>query len=210
MPVMDGYAATRAIRHELGLATLPVIAMTANAMASDRQSCLDAGMNDHVGKPFDLPHLIEVLNRSTGRSMVPNTPAPGGPASAPSQPTADGVDIEAALERMDGNTELYILILRSYLDEIATLPDQFERLLQRGDRAGASRLLHTVKGLSATVGASALTAVAKAAESSVMDPLTPAAQTELSASLRRAVASTGAVMEKIYLRLSQPAPAAGS
>jgi len=65
MPVMDGYAATRAIRHELGLTDLPVIAMTANAMASDREACLAAGMNDHIGKPFDLPHLIAVLQHLT-------------------------------------------------------------------------------------------------------------------------------------------------
>jgi len=65
MPVMDGFAATRAIRAELGLDKLPVIAMTANAMASDRDDCLAAGMNDHVGKPFDLNHLVEVLLRLT-------------------------------------------------------------------------------------------------------------------------------------------------
>jgi len=63
MPVMDGYAATRVIRQELGLAALPIIAMTANAMASDRVACLDAGMNDHVGKPFDLDNLVATLLR---------------------------------------------------------------------------------------------------------------------------------------------------
>ncbi len=63
MPVMDGYAATRAIRQELGLLDLPIIAMTANAMASDRAACLEAGMNDHIGKPFDLDHLVDTLLR---------------------------------------------------------------------------------------------------------------------------------------------------
>jgi len=61
MPVMDGFAATRAIRQDLGLSQLPIIAMTANAMASDREECLAAGMNEHVGKPFDLPHLVSLL-----------------------------------------------------------------------------------------------------------------------------------------------------
>ena len=68
MPVMDGYAATRAIRQNLGLTTLPIIAMTANAMDSDRQACLAAGMNDHVGKPFDLSHLTGVLLAQIRRS----------------------------------------------------------------------------------------------------------------------------------------------
>jgi len=65
MPVMDGYSATRKIRTELGLTHLPIIAMTANAMTSDREACLAAGMNEHVGKPFDLKHLIGVLLRLT-------------------------------------------------------------------------------------------------------------------------------------------------
>jgi CheY-like chemotaxis protein len=67
MPVMDGYAATRAIRQELGLGALPIIAMTANAMASDRMACLAAGMNDHVGKPFELDHLVATLLGLLGR-----------------------------------------------------------------------------------------------------------------------------------------------
>ena len=61
MPVLDGYAATRAIREDLRLRQLPIIAMTANAMASDREACLAAGMNDHVGKPFEINHLVATL-----------------------------------------------------------------------------------------------------------------------------------------------------
>ncbi len=67
MPVMDGYAATRFIRNNLGLATLPIIAMTANAMASDRTACLEAGMDDHVGKPFELNHLVGTVLRLCAR-----------------------------------------------------------------------------------------------------------------------------------------------
>ena len=63
MPVMDGYTATRAIRQELGLTALPIIAMTANAMASDRAACLEAGMDEHVGKPFELDNLVTTLLR---------------------------------------------------------------------------------------------------------------------------------------------------
>jgi len=70
MPVMDGYTATRIIRQELGLVDLPIIAMTANAMASDRAACLEAGMNDHVGKPFALDDLVEMLLRYSGRTPV--------------------------------------------------------------------------------------------------------------------------------------------
>jgi CheY-like chemotaxis protein len=68
MPVMDGYAATRKIRQEMGMTTLPVIAMTANAMASDRAACLAAGMNDHIGKPFELDLLVAMLLRYGGKA----------------------------------------------------------------------------------------------------------------------------------------------
>ena len=67
MPVMDGYAATRYIRQEMGLTTLPIIAMTANAMESDRVSCLEAGMDEHVGKPFDVNHLVATMLRLCGQ-----------------------------------------------------------------------------------------------------------------------------------------------
>jgi two-component system sensor histidine kinase/response regulator len=65
MPVMDGCAATRAIRLDPKHQQLPIIAMTANNTASDRQTCLDAGMNDHVGKPFDINYLVDVILKYT-------------------------------------------------------------------------------------------------------------------------------------------------
>ncbi|GAB4397305.1 MAG: hypothetical protein OHK0048_05190 [Rhodoferax sp.] len=65
MPVLDGLAATRQLRQQYDANTLPIVAMTANAMDSDRQVCLEAGMNDHVGKPFKLAHLVDVLRRVT-------------------------------------------------------------------------------------------------------------------------------------------------
>jgi CheY-like chemotaxis protein len=70
MPVMDGLTAARHIRTELKLLTLPIVAMTANAMASDRDECLAAGMNDHVGKPFDLNKLVQVLLKQSGREVI--------------------------------------------------------------------------------------------------------------------------------------------
>ncbi len=63
MPVMDGFAATHAIRHDLGLTTLPIIAMTANALDTDRLACLAAGMDEHVGKPFNMNHLVDVIRQ---------------------------------------------------------------------------------------------------------------------------------------------------
>ena len=106
MPVMDGFTATSRIRQDLGLQTLPIVAMTANAMASDREACLAVGMNEHVGKPFDIDHLVAVLCKQAGRQEAPkNTvtaaeaPLPAGVGEAA---VAAGVDISAALKRLGG------------------------------------------------------------------------------------------------------------
>jgi len=76
MPVMDGLSATRAIRRLPGQAGLPILAMTANAMAGDREHCLEAGMNDHVAKPFELDDLVAKLLRWTRARPVAAAPAP--------------------------------------------------------------------------------------------------------------------------------------
>jgi CheY-like chemotaxis protein len=73
MPIMDGIEATRAIRSDPRFQNLPIIAMTANAMATDREQCLKAGMNDHIGKPIDPDQLFSVLLRWTGRDNAEDT-----------------------------------------------------------------------------------------------------------------------------------------
>jgi two-component system sensor histidine kinase/response regulator len=80
MPIMDGIEATRAIRSDPRFQNLPIIAMTANAMATDREQCLKAGMNDHIGKPIDPDQLFSVLLRWTGRDNAEDTlESPIGP-----------------------------------------------------------------------------------------------------------------------------------
>jgi CheY-like chemotaxis protein len=70
MPVMDGLDATRAIRVlELPHQHTPIVAMTANAMESDRQLCLDAGMDDYLSKPFKLADLKAILEKAVGRGL---------------------------------------------------------------------------------------------------------------------------------------------
>jgi two-component system, sensor histidine kinase and response regulator len=135
MPVMDGYAATDAIRQQLGITDLPIIAMTANAMASDRAACLAAGMDDHVGKPFDLPHLIEVLLNFTKRAhgsaqssiaiqrLTAGAPSVQAPAHAQALPDVSVVDVDGATMRMGGDRELYAAILEAYCEELGGQPD---------------------------------------------------------------------------------------
>jgi len=171
MPVMDGYSATRVLRQNTSLATLPIIAMTANAMASDRDACLAAGMNAHIGKPFKLVELVELLLKWTGpEKQLAATEQSLESGLMPSQmpepalPRIDAVDVVGALDRLGGNSSLYARVLQSYLGDITGLPDQLELALNQSDWASAERLLHTLKGLSATVGASYMAAVARKAE----------------------------------------------
>ena len=172
MPVMDGFAAARAIRNDLSLSDLPIVAMTANVMASDRLACLAAGMNDHVGKPFDIDHLVCVLQGLAGM--------PTGPADAGATPTdagtpklevalrasaaAAGVQIEQALARLGGKREVYGRMLQRFVEDLACWPAELQTLAGSGSVVEAARLLHTVKGVAATLGAEALADEAAAGE----------------------------------------------
>jgi CheY-like chemotaxis protein len=163
MPVMDGLTATRHIRQNLGLQQLPIIAMTANAMQSDREACVAAGMNEHVGKPFDLNHLVAVLRQQLGLQDSPataaNPPAPvaQGLANGISHAAAQaGVNLEQALQFMAGQQELYERLLPMFLENLAAIPAQLHELMAQGDTQSASRLLHSLKGLAGQMGVTAL------------------------------------------------------
>jgi two-component system sensor histidine kinase/response regulator len=175
MPVMDGFAATRAIRRDLGQATLPIVAMTANAMASDREACLSAGMNDHVGKPFDLNDLVRVLRRQAqwGDAQAPERTAPPPISAGVEQAaTAGGVDITAALHRMGGKQDIYRHMLQAFVGDLQAMPEQLNAFAQQHQQGttpdDARRVLHTLKGLAATLGASALSSEAASAEKTMV------------------------------------------
>ncbi|WP_200230183.1 PAS domain-containing protein [Rubrivivax gelatinosus] len=161
MPVMDGFTATRMIRRERGPQVLPIVAMTANVMAVDRQACLAAGMNDHVGKPFDLDHLVHVLCRHAGRT-------PAGPAAPPPLPAAlpaalpmvvldaavaAGIVIGPALQRLGARVDIYQRMLRAFVRDLASMPGRLCGHLEQAELPGAVRLLHDLKGQAATLGA---------------------------------------------------------
>ncbi|MES2951976.1 MAG: response regulator [Pseudomonadota bacterium] len=173
MPQMDGYTATREIRNRLGLHDLPIIAMTANAMGTDRNAALEAGMNDHVAKPFDLTHLIAVILRCMGRSTAEpaqsvarvTAPALGG-ALAPS-----AIDADAALARLGGNTDVYVHVLRAFAVRATELTEQAAVLAAppQSDRQALLAALHSLKGVAATVGAQPLADLAAQMEEAHMD-----------------------------------------
>ncbi len=161
MPLMDGYQATRLIRERLGMTALPIIAMTANAMLSDREEAFRAGMNDHIGKPFDLGQLLATIARHTGRTVA----IPGAVQAPLHVPPALGINGAAALARFNGNTPVYQRALRRFTTECGALAAAVPESLDGPDAvATAARNLHGLKGLAATVGADALAALAQTME----------------------------------------------
>ena len=180
MPVMDGVTATKAIRSNPQLSNLPIIAMTANVMAADREKCIEAGMNDHVAKPIDPDELFTVLLRwikpRDGGSATPEHAAPAATvstAAAAAIPAAEtlvipGIDTKAALRRAGGNLKRYESLLRKFAQLSAGGVEEIRNALAAGETETAARAAHSIKGSAANLGASEVAEVAAKAESAIL------------------------------------------
>ncbi len=185
MPVMDGLTATRRIRENAAWAALPVIAMTANAMPIDRARCLEAGMNDHLPKPIDPAALYQALQRwlparavgvqepSAGRGASPegdSAPPPVGLDAVPAPLLAiEGLDVASALPRLQHRVDRYENMLQRFVKGQADAVPQARLAMSEGRQADALRILHTLKGTSATIGAMGLSRQAEAAEKALQN-----------------------------------------
>jgi CheY-like chemotaxis protein len=215
MPVMDGFEATRAIRQDLGLTQLPIIAMTANARPSDRAACLAAGMNDHVGKPFELDHLVATLHKHTGfvpaqgASVVPETlPAPTPVAAAAQDYPPGDLDMAGALQRVGGDEDIFSTVLQAFAKDMAQVPAQVQAHLAAEERVQAARALHTLKGLAATVGARHLSAVAARLEHQVKSGSPAHEHDAMLETLRQAIHALSQTLTPVLMRyaLAQAVP----
>ncbi len=172
MPVMDGFEATRAIRAQPRFAELPILAMTANAMSGDRELCLDAGMNDHIGKPIDVNQLFECLARwikprdATGADV----PTPGDEPTARNNhplPEIVGLDMHQAMRRMGGNANLLQKLIGRFAQTQADAMARIHHAIERADLDTATREVHTLKGLAGNIGATRLQMLAGVAEAAL-------------------------------------------
>jgi response regulator RpfG family c-di-GMP phosphodiesterase len=157
MPVMDGLMATARIRERFDQQALPIIAMTANAMASDRQACLEAGMNSHVGKPFELDDLVSALLSHTGRAQVDRALLVASEVSVPAdvleQTERSGIEMAEAIRRLGGNQPVYGRMLRSFMGDLPGMLQGLESFVAEADLPSALMNLHTLKGLTSMLGA---------------------------------------------------------
>ena len=188
MPGMDGFEATsriRALELALGKARLPIVAMTANAMAGDRERCLEAGMDDYLTKPILRQTLQEALRRwlagRLGEAAPPGAEAPApqpvdlppappepGPAQADDQPGLDPARFQemAGLFGASFKTE----VLGPFLTALATqVGDIRAGLAQGGDPDQARRQAHTIKGSCGNLGFLALSGLGAAVEKAVKE-----------------------------------------
>jgi len=146
MPVMDGYEAASALRQN-GV-TLPVIAMTANAMAGDREKALAAGMDDHLAKPIDPDSLYEILQKWLKTEALQSAAAPVQKETGIPFPEIPGMDTAAGLNRLGGNTTLYRELLLEFVSEYGDVTETIRKALKEEDMESARRIVHTVKGVS--------------------------------------------------------------
>ena len=159
MPVMDGFEATRQIRADDRLAGLPIVAMTAHAMAEERERCLNAGMNDHVAKPIEIERLHAALVRWVPPRSASSPAATDGESSGGELELPDalpGIDVKAGLARVAGNRKLYRALLRGFAEKHHDEEATVTAALAGGQRDEARLIVHTVKGVAGNLGAAGL------------------------------------------------------
>lgn len=209
MPVMDGVTATRLIREAHSSARLPVVAMTANARAVDRERCVEAGMNGFVTKPIDPQDLWRALLEQFQSAKDPQAQGPGsatqvGPGPSGPRPSMTAVidalrgiaalDVDLGLQRTTNNARLYASLLRKFVAGQADAPERMHALLRAGDAAAAERIAHTLKSVAGTLGAVALQGSAEELEAALRSDADGAA-------LEAALADTTRTLERLMAQI---------
>ncbi len=159
MPVMDGYEATRTIRKDSRFKDLPIIAMTAEVVSGTRERCLQSGMNDYITKPIDSKKMFATLSVWINTTEVTITPADNAPIEPP-EGSADmdvqGINTQMGLQRAESNLELYQKLLIEFQHDFGQTASDIESALQEDNLKQASQMVHTLKGVVATIGAEKL------------------------------------------------------
>lgn len=147
MPIMDGYEATRMIRKELNVLT-PIVAMTANVMVQDIEKCIQAGMDAHIGKPFEVEDfygtLLEVLHVSLSISPKQHVNT--------QKRVKKHFAKKEAIKKLGGNEALWQKLFVSFFETYLELPNKLQDLIEKKETAMLIDYVHTLKGLCGTIG----------------------------------------------------------
>lgn len=204
MPIMDGYQATQKLRQMPGLDKLPVIAMTANAMAGDREMCLRAGMNDHIAKPIEVARLYQVLLEYLGNSdkVFSLTDFESNESEEGIfWPQHEALDIDKGLQLVQNSVRLYRKIFDRFYSGKIHIAEEIGAALSRNEVDDAIRYAHTLKGVSGNLCSPELVSLAAEIESKLIDSPTAdvsgelAKVAELTASICQAIAAWKANLE---------------
>jgi CheY-like chemotaxis protein/HPt (histidine-containing phosphotransfer) domain-containing protein len=175
MPVMDGYEATRRIRDPLTGVTdpnIPIVAMTANAMPADRETCLAVGMNDHIAKPVDPTRLEQALQRWLPASCRMARTSDSDPAASKAQAVNDDqplslaqdnepvFDREALSQRMMGDENLVRVVAEAFVNDMNGMVGELKTNVDAGDMQSAGAMGHKIKGAASSMGGLALSTAA--------------------------------------------------
>ncbi len=182
MPVMDGFEATRGIRKlERHGKRVPIIALTANALASDRDNCLAAGMDEHLAKPMEFERLetclAQFLASRAPRPATESTPAPAPANPAPSDPAP--VDLAALSDLVGDDAEFQRELIETFIASGDATLAQIAEALNANDLPAVRKSAHSLKGASANIRAQALSAAAKELESHAASENTDACRAQL-------------------------------
>ncbi|GAB4258184.1 MAG: hypothetical protein Kow0065_07780 [Methylomicrobium sp.] len=201
MPVMDGLEATRRIRELENGKTVPIVAMTANAFEEDKIRCLEAGMNDHIAKPFDPDSLfVSLAHWIPGEAGIGEAKPPHDERHL-TRPTGRSslLNFENGLKFFAGNRKQYERMLQKFVQNHWGDADKLERALANGERVEAERTAHSLKGIAATLGSEDLSQAAAKVEQGIRNGIDDSSLTMAIALLESQVKALCAEIEALGL-----------
>jgi CheY-like chemotaxis protein len=161
MPIMDGYEATKALRKMSQFKSLPILAMTANAMVGDREKALACGMNGHIAKPIRVEELFITMSKwimPASPVLLPMKKVIKTPNKALINllPEIPGIDIQTGLNICQNNLSLYLKLLEAFYNNEKQFVDNFRQEFSSNDPQGPCRLAHSLKGSAGNIGANSI------------------------------------------------------